>query len=205
MQLSLAAILCTCVAGGARGEIVSAAANGFSLRQVADAQSMAPPAVWAALSDIGKWWDPQHTYSGDSRNLTLEPYVGGCMCEKLSLYAGVEHAHVVYAQPAKTLRLKGALGPLQEFGVDGSMTWQIEPAGGGSRITLTYNVGGYADRPLADWAPIVDEVLGAQLQRLARFVSSGSPEEAAHPAPSPPPSGARPQTGPPPLGASHRP
>ena len=60
---------------------------------------------------------------------------------------------VIYAQPAKTLRLNGALGPLQEFGVTGSMTWQIEPAGGGSRITLTYNVGGFADRPLADWAP----------------------------------------------------
>jgi len=160
----------------AQAEIVTAGPNGFSLRHIAEAPNVAPPVIWAALSDIGKWWDPEHTYSGDARNLTLEPYVRGCFCEKLSLYAGIEHGSVVYAQPAKTLRINGALGPLQEFGVNGVMTWQIEPGAGGSKITFTYNVGGFADRPLADWAPIVDEVLGGQLQRLARYVTVGNPE-----------------------------
>ena len=60
--------------------------------------------------------------------------------------------------------------------MSGVMTWSIEPAGGGSKITLTYSVGGVADRPLADWAPLVDEMLGGQLKRLARYVSQGSPE-----------------------------
>jgi hypothetical protein len=161
---------------GAEAEIVSAGANGFSIRHVAEAPNAAPPLVWAAIADVAKWWDPMHTYSGDSRNLTLDPQVRGCFCEKLGLYAGIEHASVVYAQPAKTLRLNGALGPLQDFGVNGSMTLQIDPAAGGSRITLTYNVGGYADRPLSEWATIVDEVLGGQLQRLARFVISGNPD-----------------------------
>jgi hypothetical protein len=147
------------------------------LRHSVDAPNVAPPVVWAALSDIAKWWDPEHTYSGDARNLSLEPVVRGCFCEKLSLYAGIEHASVVYAQPAKMLRLNGALGPLQEFGVIGSLTFQIETAAGGSRIVVTYNVSGYADRPLADWAPIVDEVLGGQVQRLARFAMTGNPVE----------------------------
>lgn len=172
----IVALLALAAIAPARAEIVSAGPGGFNLRHVADTPNVAPPVVWAALSDIGKWWDPEHTYSGDSRNLTLEPLVRGCFCEKLSLYAGIEHASVIYAQPAKTLRLSGALGPLQEFGVSGVLTWQIEPAGGGSRITLTYNAGGFADRPLADWAPIVDEVIGVQLQRLARFVTVGHPE-----------------------------
>lgn len=162
--------------GAARAEIVSAGPSGFNIRHVTELPNITAPVVWAALADIGKWWDPEHTYSGDSRNLTLEPFVRGCLCEKLSLYAGIEHATVVYAQPAKTLRLKGAIGPLQEFGVSGSMTWQIEPAGGGSRITLSYSAGGFADRPLADWAPIVDEVLGGQLQRLERFITLGNAE-----------------------------
>jgi hypothetical protein len=65
------------------------------------------------------------------------------------------------------------------------MTWQIDPAGGGSRITLTYNVGGFADRPLADWAPIVDEMLGAQARRLARFVTVGNPADPKAPEPRP--------------------
>jgi hypothetical protein len=164
----------------ARAEIVNAGPNGFNIRHVVDAPNVAPPVVWAALTDIAKWWDPEHTYSGDARNLTLEPTVRGCFCEKLSLYAGIEHGTVVYAQPAKTLRLIGALGPLQEFGVTGSLTWQIDAAGGGSRITMTYNVGGFADRPLSDWAPIVDEVLVIQAKRLGRFVT-GSPLEEPKP------------------------
>lgn len=174
--------LFACVAGlllahASRAEIVSAAPAGFSIREVVEAPGVPPPTVWAALSDIGKWWDPEHTYSGDARNLSLDPTVHGCFCEKLGLYAGIEHARVVYAMPAKALRLVGALGPLQEAAVTGSMTWQIDPAGGGSRITLTYNVGGFADRPLADWAPIVDEMLGAQVKRLARYVTAGNPAE----------------------------
>ena len=44
------------------------------------------------------------------------------------------------------------------------------------RITLTYNVGGFADRPLADWAPIVDEMIGGQLKRLVRYITQGNPE-----------------------------
>ena len=163
-------------AGPARAEIVSAGPSGFNLRHTAETPNVAPPIIWAALADIAKWWDPEHTYSGDARNLSLEPFVRGCFCEKLGLYAGIEHGTVVYAMPAKTLRIHGALGPLQEFGINGVMTWQIESAAGGSRVTFTYNVGGFADRPLADWAPIVDEVLGGQLQRLARYVTAGNPE-----------------------------
>jgi hypothetical protein len=170
--------LCLLISQNCGAEIISAAPAGFSIRHVVEAPGVPPPTVWAALSDISKWWDPEHTYSGDARNLSLDPTVHGCFCEKLGLYAGIEHAHVVYAQPAKTLRLSGALGPLQEAAVTGSMTWQIDPAGGGSRITVTYNVGGFADRPLADWAPIVDEMLGAQARRLARFVTLGNPAEA---------------------------
>jgi hypothetical protein len=166
------------LAGGPAGaEIVSAGATGFNIRYVVEMPNAAAPTVWAALSDVAKWWDPEHTNSGVARNLSLDPQLNGCLCEKLSLYAGIEHATVLYAQPAKTLRLSGALGPLQEFGVSGVMTWSIEPAGGGSRITLTYNVGGFADRPLADWAPLVDDMLGDQLKRLARYITQGNPAE----------------------------
>ena len=177
-----------CFGSVAQAEIVNAGPSGFNLRHVIEAPNVAAPVVWAALADIAKWWDPEHTYSGDARNLSLEPVVRGCFCEKLSLYAGIEHATVVYAQPAKTLRLIGALGPLQEFGVTGALTWQIDAAGGGTKITMTYNVGGFADRPLSDWAPIVDEVLGVQAKRLGRFVTVGTPElpkADAKPAPKP--------------------
>src|SRR5690606_39288725 len=82
----------------AQEEILSAAANGFNIRHVVEAPNVAPPVVWAALADVAKWWDPDHTYSGDANNLRFDPYVQGCFCEKLSLYAGIEHARVVYAR-----------------------------------------------------------------------------------------------------------
>lgn len=159
----------------ARAEVVDSSPTGFTLRQIVEAPNVAPPVLWAAMTDVSKWWDSEHTYSGDAHNLTLDPVVRGCFCEKLSLYAGVEHGTVVYALPAKLLRLRGALGPLQQFAVTGSLTFQIEVAAGGSKLTVTYSVGGYADRPMSEWAPIVDEVLGDQVKRLGRLVKTGNP------------------------------
>src|SRR5690606_29347088 len=80
-----ALVLTACAAGVARAEIVSAGPNGFSISHVAEAPDVAAPVVWAALADVAKWWDPEHTYSGDARNLSLEPQVRGCFCERLGL------------------------------------------------------------------------------------------------------------------------
>jgi hypothetical protein len=160
----------------AAAEVVAAGPGGFTTKYSADI-ALPPPSVWAALSDVGRWWDAEHTFSGDAHNLELQPVIHGCLCEKLGLYGAVEHMRVVYAQPPKVLRLVGALGPLQEFGISGSMTWRIEPTPGGSRIAMSYNVGGYTDRPLDQWAPLVDEMLTSQVQRFARFAASGNPEQ----------------------------
>ena len=166
------------VAHPAQAEVTRSSESGFTIAHSVNVP-MPPPAAWSALSDIGRWWDPEHTYSGDPiRNMTLEPFVGGCFCEKLGMYAGIEHMRVIFAQPPKTMRMSGALGPLQEFAVVGSLTWTIEVAGGGSRIPVTYTASGYADRPLSEWAPLVDSVLVTQAQRLGRYVATGNPAEA---------------------------
>jgi len=159
-----------------QADVVRSSEVGFTVSQSVNVP-MPPPAAWSALSEVGRWWDPVHTYSGDARNMTLEPFVGGCFCEKLGMYAGVLHMTVIFAQPPKTLRLSGALGPLQQFAVNGSMTWTIEAAGGGSKISMSYTASGYADRPLSEWAPLVDSVLVTQMQRLGRFISTGNPAD----------------------------
>lgn len=160
----------------AQAEVTAASELGFTVKHQVDV-TLPPPAAWAALSDIGRWWDSTHSFSGDARNLSLDPRVGGCFCEKLGMYAGVQHLTVIHAQPPRLLRLSGILGPLQEFAVTGSMTWQIEVGGGGSRVTASYTVGGYADRPMNEWAPIVDSVLVAQVDRLGRFINTGNPDD----------------------------
>lgn len=176
MSKTIAAAACLILGVAAQAEVIDSSAHGFTLRQRAEVNAP-PTAAWAALTDIARWWEPQHTYSNDARNLSLEPIVGGCFCEKLGLYGGIEHMRVLYAEPVKHLRLNGALGPLQELAVTGRMTWDITATPAGAQITMTYAVSGTAARPLSDLAPMVDEVLALQVERLGRLVNTGSPDK----------------------------
>src|SRR4029077_15300692 len=89
------------------------------------------------IGQVGSWWNPQHTYSGDSKNLSIDPRPGGCFCERLP-GGGVEHMRVVLVRSNETIRLVGGLGPLQASGVAGSMTWRLSPAERGTKLELTY-------------------------------------------------------------------
>src|SRR5205807_3937946 len=79
----------------------------------------------ALVAQIGLWWNPEHTYSHDATNLSIDPRPGGCFCEKLPNGGGVEHLRVVYIVPRETVRFSGTLGPLQASGLAGSMTWKL--------------------------------------------------------------------------------
>jgi len=154
------------LAGPARGEVVDAAAGGFTVSSSAEV-AVAPEAAFRQLLDIGAWWSPDHTWSGDATNLSIDPRPGGCFCERLP-GGGVQHLEVVFVQPPTTLRLRGGLGPLQAMAVQGSMTWAIAPLESGARVTLTYTVVGYSPNGLEGLAPVVDRVLTEQLGSLAQ-------------------------------------
>lgn len=138
--------------------------------------AIAAPAakVFDALLDVGSWWSEKHTYSGDSRNLSIDARPGGCFCEKLPK-GGVEHMRVVFLQANEALRLRGALGPLQASGVAGAMTWRLSPAAGGTKLELTYSVGGFMAGGFEKMAPAVEAVLKEQADRLKRYVETGAP------------------------------
>jgi hypothetical protein len=89
----------------------------------------------------------------------------------------VRHLVVVYAEPGKTLRMAGALGPLQSMAVAGSLTWSLSKADNGTKAELTYTVGGYSPGGLQSLAAPVDKVLLNQLTRLKNYVETGKPEE----------------------------
>jgi uncharacterized protein YndB with AHSA1/START domain len=136
--------------------------------------SSAPPAaVYAALGKVAKWWDSAHTWSGSARNLNLELRAGGCFCEKLANGGSVQHARVIFAQPGKMLRLTGALGPLQDMAVTGVLTFTLAPEGTGTRITMSYGVSGSLSMEAAKLAPLVDQVMGGQLERLRGYANAG--------------------------------
>jgi len=159
---------------GLRAEVVDAGDNGFTVRYVATVP-VAPGRAYAALTEVGKWWDPEHTWSGDAANLLLEAKPQGCFCERLPGGGGVRHLTVVYAAPGKMLRLEGGLGPLQGMGVTGIMTWTFKPAEKGTSVEMQYVVGGYRPGGFKELAPGVEPVLSSQFDRFRRYVETRKP------------------------------
>jgi uncharacterized protein YndB with AHSA1/START domain len=162
-------------APGTRAEVADSAANGFTVK--IERQLEAPPLeAWQALvAQISAWWHPDHTFSGDANNLSIDARAQGCFCERLPPDGELRHLTVAYADPGKLLRMTGGLGPLQGLGVAGSLSIGMAPLKDGTKLTLTYAVGGYVTGELEGWAPAVDEVLTEQMDRLTRYVATGSP------------------------------
>ena len=172
---ALAIAIAAAVPSPANAEVLGQSPSGFLVRSAATIAAP-PDSVYDALvGHIGDWWDPAHTYSGDSQNLSLDARPGGCFCEALPNGGGVRHLEVVYVVPGKTLRMTGGLGPLQAMGVAGSMTWSCEAAGDSTKAEMTYSVGGYFGEGAEKLAPLVDGVLREQLMRLKAYAETGEP------------------------------
>lgn len=178
--IPLAALLASLFVFGAaaRAEVRQAAADGFFV--AFSEQVAAPPAkAYAAIVAVPAWWSGEHTWSGQASNLSLKAEAGGCFCER---WAGgsAEHGRVVMALPDNLLRLEAALGPLQEFALKGILSfWVRSDDDGSTRIEVEYRVNGASASGLEALAPQVDEMLGAQVARLKRYVDTGKPDEPA--------------------------
>ena len=132
--------------------------------------------AYAAVVQPERWWDPDHTWSGDAKNLSLDARAGGCWCEALAQGGSVEHMRVVFVQPGKVLRLTGALGPLQSQPLTGVMTWSFkDDPDGGSTISFRYRFAGPLDAK-ENGPPVVDAVLGEQVRRLQHYLETGAPQ-----------------------------
>jgi uncharacterized protein YndB with AHSA1/START domain len=149
--------------------------NGFLVKFEVSVNAPAAKVYEALVGQIGSWWDSEHTYSGDAKNLSIDARPGGCFCEKLPNGGGIEHARVIYVAPRDVLRLSGALGALQASGVAGTLTWKLTSGTDNTRIQLSYSVGGFIDGGFEKIAPVVEGVLRGQVDRLKQFVETGKP------------------------------
>jgi uncharacterized protein YndB with AHSA1/START domain len=165
------------LAASAPAAVTDSSSGGFSVRHTVEIDASAAEVYRALTKQVSRWWHPDHTFSGDAGNLRMEARGGGCFCEKLDGAGEVRHMAVVYADPGKMLRLSGGLGPLQQVAVAGSMTFTLTEAEGKTTLEFTYTVGGYRPGGLKEWAGAVDGVLGIQIQRLERYVETGTPAE----------------------------
>lgn len=161
----------------AHAEIKESSADAFFLTY--SAPVAAPTAkTFADIVQVSRWWDSEHTYSGKSANLTLKPEAGGCFCEKWK-DGSVLHGEVLMAMPGKVLRIRTSLGPLQERALTGILTFWIKSEDSATTLTVEYRVNGANASGLDQLAPSVDEVLGTQIDRLRRYIATGSPEPSA--------------------------
>jgi uncharacterized protein YndB with AHSA1/START domain len=173
-RIALALALSFAAVAVAHAEVKTSSADGFFI--TFEAPVAAPAAkAYVDVTQIQRWWDSQHTYSGKSSNLSLKPEAGGCFCERWK-DGSVEHGRVIMALPGKVLRLETALGPLQERALKGILSFWVKTEDSATTLTVEYRVNGASTSGLAELAPSVDEVLGAQIDRLRRYIATGNPE-----------------------------
>lgn len=179
-------------------EVTARTDAGFVVRVTGEVAAT-PAEAWKAFTTPSAWWHPQHTYSGEAANLTLDPTANGCFCEKLPVPKGapaaqkpgsVMHMRVVYAEPFRALRLVGGLGPLQSEAVNGTMTVTFKPVdssgGKATRILWEYVVGGFMRYKTETISAAVDKVLGEQLAGLTRVLGPAKAAEGSSAAPEAP-------------------
>lgn len=145
-------------------DVITASDEHFILRLESDS-ALAPDALWERLIVPAAWWHPDHTYSGDAKNLTLEAKAGGLWRED---WAGgsVEHGRVLLLQPGKVLRMQAPFGPLQSVGAYAVWTITVMPADKGSVVRFDVSAVAPAGAGLESLAPAVNAVKSEALRRL---------------------------------------
>lgn len=163
----------------AHAEVVLLEDDFFVVRHAATVSATRDQA-WDVLLSPSAWWNEEHSFSGDAENFYLEAEAGGCFCEVLPstddrrVAGSVRHLEVVLIDPPSTLRLTGALGPLQGEPVEGVLTIKVEAVDEGTQVVFEYAVGGPSRLRTDRIAPAVDAVIGNQLARLAASLQGGT-------------------------------
>ena len=152
-----------------QADVIAASSDHYQLQHTATSNH-SPDKVWARLINPATWWHPDHTYSGDSANLSLVPHAGGLWSENWGANS-VLHGSVLLIQENEMLRLNAPFGPLQEMGV--SVVWTISLSATESGTTVTFDeiANGTAASKLNELAPAVDFVKSEAIRRLTQDVA----------------------------------
>lgn len=162
---SLSVAIALPIAGHA--EVIASAPDHFTLKLEAETE-LTPSEVWDRLIVPADWWLPDHSFSGDSNNLSIDPTPGGLWREDWA-DGSVWHGTVLQAQPEKVLRLSAPFGPLQDMAVISIWTITLTPTEtDGTVITFDHVTNGSDASNLQDLAPAVDFVKSEALKSLAR-------------------------------------
>lgn len=148
-----------------RAEIVDSGEDYYVLSHSAES-ALTIEQVWKRLSEPSSWWHPDHTYSGDANNLSLDLRAGGHWQEKWGEHS-VLHGTVLNVIHQKSIRLDAPFGPLQEKAATVIWTIELEPIENGTRIKFSETATGAAVSQLAELSKAVDYVKSEAIKRLA--------------------------------------
>ncbi|MEW9796736.1 SRPBCC domain-containing protein [Alteromonas sp. CYL-A6] len=169
LLLSLTSI----IALPALSDVVLVNDNGFILANTARANAPQERVYQALIEDVDNWWPKDHSWWRGT--FSIDPVGGGCFCEIKGAHQA-QHMDIAFVDPPSTLVMRGGLGPLQQMGVSGALTWslteQTDDGGTYTTITLRYHAQGITEGGFTDFAPIVDKVQALQLNALAEYASN---------------------------------
>ena len=174
-SLMASLLLATALQLPARADTGNVTPHGF-ISIFRDEVKASPGDLWQAVVQLPRWWNGQHTYSGQASNLSFDVQAGGCWCERWGDGNSVQHGQVVQVQTGRMLRVYANLGPLQELPVRGVLTFTIAMQETKTILRITYRVSGPPDAGLDKLAPVVDQVIGQQFKRLKSLAETGRPE-----------------------------
>ena len=148
----------------AEAEILEASDTHYVLRQSSHSD-LSVEDLWQRLIDPAEWWHDDHTYSGDSGNLSLDVQAGGLWRED---WAGgsVLHGMVLFVEPGAELRLDAPFGPLQGLGAHTIWTITVTADGEGSVAVFDEISSAAAGSRMMDVAQAVDAVKSQAIERL---------------------------------------
>jgi len=162
-------LLATALAGilalaTAHADIVESSDSHYVLRHEATS-SLTPSALWQRLIEPASWWHPDHTYSGDANNLSLDARAGGLWLETWD-GGSVVHGSILLLEDGQSIRLYAPFGPLQGLGVYTVWTITVSTDGSGSKVVFDETSSGPPSEDLDELAKAVDYVKTEAIMRL---------------------------------------
>lgn len=162
------ALVLLAAAAPAAAEVVSRGENGFTLKFAIRAE-IDPGDIPHAFQALPEWWESSHTYSGDSKNLSLDLTPGGCWCEKLPDGTEFDHGRTLVVA-ADRIVFDAPFGPLRGKATKAELTATWPGVNMGWEPTWIFVVEGPGVGVLADG---VDAVMDAAYHRWMRFLEYG--------------------------------
>lgn len=158
--------------------------SGFSISNVSESAASVEVVYDNFINHIDNWWPKDHTWWKGT--LKIDEYAGGCFCETTQT-SSAAHMQISFIHPQKKVVMTGGLGPLQEMGIYGALTWQFtslneedsntDSSNKGTRVTLTYHASGTiqfngkkaTNEDAEKLVQVVDKVQAQQLSSLTSF------------------------------------